>query len=183
MNTLLSRNQLNRFHLVFALADVCILLLMRDAAADPRAPLPPTPELPALWHESFDEDYFLGATNAQLVISGFGLLDQSWSGYALERIGSTVVPFTIPALDSTGQTNVSSDTGGTLRFWFEPAWASQSQAGTGPETNAVLIEFDAASGGETAFAWSLEVSSNGNTLELLAQTGSGIEPLIQSQIG
>ena len=98
-------------------------------------------------------------------------------------MGSTVVPFTIPALDSTGQTNVSSDIGGTLRFWFEPAWSSQSQAGTGPETNAVLVEFDAASGGETAFAWSLEVSADGNTLALLAQTGSGIESLIQTQIG
>jgi len=181
MSSLLS-NQRNFCHLTLTLAAACILFNTQNADADPRGPLPPPPERPAIWQESFDEDYFSGETNVELIVPGFGFLDQSWSGYALVRTGGAVVPFTIPALDSTGHTNVSSDTAGALRFWVEPAWASQSANGTGPETNAVLIEFDASSAGETAFAWALEVSADGNTLALVAPTASEIETLLQSQI-
>jgi hypothetical protein len=159
------------------------LFLTQHLHALPRSPLPPVPEERPIYHESFDDAYFLGETNSDLLIPGFGILDESWSGYALARPGETVVPFIIPALDSAGHTNIASDTGGTLRFWIMPYWASQSQPnGTGPGTNATLLELDAAGGGQMAFAWSLQTSADGNTLNLIAQTVNGIEAAIQSQI-
>ena len=160
-----------------------ILFCAQTIHAAPRAPLPPIPEPAPLFHESFDEDFVFGQTNSALAIPGFGMLDESWSGYALARPGDSVVPFVIPALDSTGYTNVSSDVGGALRLWVRPYWSSQSLAnGAGPGTNAVLLELDAASGGETAFVWSLQASADGNALELITQAGSGIQTAIQSQI-
>jgi hypothetical protein len=154
------------------------LLWTHGVCAMPRGPLPPFPESPPLCHESFDEDYFAGETNGELVISGLGFLDESWSGYALQRTGATVTPFVIPALNSNGTTNVSSDTDGALRFWVRPYWTS----GAGTNAPATLVELDAASGGETAYAWSLQVSPDGNTLELLTQTGAGVQEVLQTSI-
>ena len=67
----------------------------------------------------------------------------SWSGYALQRTGATVVPFVVPALDSDGHTNITSDTGGALRWWVRPYWSS----GSGTGQPATLLEMDAVSGG------------------------------------
>jgi hypothetical protein len=144
----------------------------------PRPPLPPVPEQAPLYHESFDEDYFAGQTNAELVISGLGTLEESWSGYALQRAGESVAPFIVPALDSNGQTNISSDTGGALRWWVKPYWTS----GTGTGAAATLLELDAVSGGQAACAWSLQVSADGTTLELFTQTGAGAQEVLQAPI-
>jgi len=150
----------------------------------PRAPLPPMPERPLpIWQERFDEYYFAGETNAQLTISGFGVLDESWSGYALNRTGESVIPFTIPAVDSSGYTNVTSDTGGAVRFWVKPHWSSQSfSGGTGPGNSALLLELDVTSGGATAYAWSLQITPDGNTMEVLAQTGGSVGTALATSI-
>jgi alpha-tubulin suppressor-like RCC1 family protein len=159
------------------------LISAQTLCAAPRSPLPPVPEHQPIFHESFDEDFFEGQTNAQLAVPGFGFLDESWSGYALDRTGETVVPFIVPALDSTDHKNLASDTGGALRCWINPSWSSQSLAnGTGPGTNAVILELDAVSGGESAVAWSLQASADGNTLNLIAQTTAGIQTVLQSPI-
>ena len=177
----LSRRQ-RHFVLSFILLTAGLALSTRQASADPRGPLPPMPENSAIWQESFDEYYFSGQTNFDIIIDGFGLLDQSWSGYQLNRIGTTVVPFTIPGLDSSGRTNIASDTVGALRFWVQPAWSAQSAGGTGPETNAVLAELDASSGGEVALAWDLEISPDGGTLALVTPSGPGLAVVLESAI-
>jgi hypothetical protein len=185
MKTKLSSNQRHGLLTDFALAIMlaAIFFHTQNVCAGPRGPLPPIPERAALFHESFDEYFFWGETNSVLSLPGFGLLDESWSGYALSRPGESVVPFIIPSLDSTGHTNISSDTGGSLRFWIRPYWSSQSQTnGTGPGTNAVLLEFEAVGNGETAFVWSLQASPDGNTLNLVTETSGGIQTAIQSQI-
>ena len=144
----------------------------------PQSPFPPFPESPPLCHESFDEEYFQGQTNSEIMISGLGFLDESWSGYALQRAGEAVTPFVVPALDAYGRTNVSSDTGGSLRFWVLPTWSS----GAGTGAAAVLLEMDAASGGGTACAWSLQVSADGGTVELFTQSGAGLQEVLQAPI-
>jgi len=63
----------------------------RDFAL-PRSPIPPVPEEAPIYHESFDADYFADDSSTDIAIPGFGLLDQSWSGYALSRAGETVIP-------------------------------------------------------------------------------------------
>jgi hypothetical protein len=93
-----------------------VLLWAGNLLALPRSPFPPYPESAALYHESFDEDYSWSQTNAELTVFGLGLLDESWSGYALQRTGEAVTPFVILALNSDGSTNITSDTGGALRF-------------------------------------------------------------------
>jgi hypothetical protein len=141
----------------------------------PRNPFPPYPELAPLYHQSFDEDYFWGETNSQLSVFGLGFLDESWSGYALQRSGESVVPLLIPALNENGQTNISSDAGGALRWWVNLSGASNG-------TPATLLEMDAVSGIGSAYAWSLQVSSDGNALQLLTQTDSGAQEVLQAAI-
>jgi alpha-tubulin suppressor-like RCC1 family protein len=146
--------------------------------ASPRDPLPPYPEAQPLYHESFDEYYFTGETNNQLLINGFGFLDQSWSGYALECNSGSVVPFIIPALNADGQTNIASDLGGSMRWWVTPYWSS----GSGPGASATLLELDAVNGVEAACAWTLQVSANGDTVALFTQTANGMQEVLQAPI-
>jgi alpha-tubulin suppressor-like RCC1 family protein len=155
-----------------------VLFFTQGLCALPRAPLPPYPESRPLCHESFDQDYFRGETNAEVIIPGLGFLDESWSGYALQRPGETVTPFIVPALNANGQTNVSSDTGGALRWWVRPYWTSGATNGT----PATLLEMDAVSGVESAYAWSLQISADGNTMSLFTQTGAGVQEVLQTSI-
>jgi hypothetical protein len=179
MKAILSLNQRNYISkLAFTTTLVGLLYCQQNVWAMPRSPLPPIPEQTPLYHETFDGDYFLGDTNCQLVISGLGVLDESWSGYALERTGSPVEPFIISALNGDGSINITSDTGGALRFWIKPHWTS----GGGPASPATLLELDAVNGTETAYAWSLQISPDGNTLELLNQTDAGAQEVLQASI-
>jgi hypothetical protein len=155
-----------------------ILLGAANLPAMPRGPLPPYPESPPLYHESFDEEYSPGQTKSELTVLGLGVLDESWSGYALQRTGEAVTPFLIPSLNDNGQTNISSDTGGALRFWVKPSWSSG--ASNGPP--ATLVEMDAVSGIGLACAWSLQVSADGNTVQLLTQTDAGLQQVLQASI-
>jgi hypothetical protein len=155
-----------------------ILLGAANLPAMPRGPLPPYPESPPLYHESFDEEYSPGQTKSELTVLGLGVLDESWSGYALQRTGEAVTPFLIPSLNDNGQTNISSDTGGALRFWVKPSWSSGETNGS-PFT---LLELDAVSGGESAYAWSLQVSPDGNTVELFTQAGAGVQEVLAASI-
>jgi alpha-tubulin suppressor-like RCC1 family protein len=141
--------------------------------------LPPIPEQAPIYHESFDEDFFLGETSSVLSVSGLGMFDESWSGYALQRTGASVTPFIVPALNSSGHTNISSDAGGALRFWMRPYWTSGT---AGPGVPATLLEFDAVSGVETAYAWSLQVSADGSTMSLYTQTDAGVQEVLQASI-
>jgi alpha-tubulin suppressor-like RCC1 family protein len=157
---------------------VACLIWAQGVGAMPRGPFPPFPESPPLCHESFDEDYFLGQTNSELTISGLGFLDESWSGYALQRTGESVAPFIVPALNSYGHTNIASDTGGALRWWVRPYWTS----GASNSAAATLVEMDAVSGAESASAWSLQVSADGNSVALFTQTGGSAQKVLQAPI-
>jgi alpha-tubulin suppressor-like RCC1 family protein len=167
----------------------CVLILAgglfyaENLCAMPRSPWPPYPEKAPLYQETFDENYFAGERNSELLIAGIGTLEESWSGYALQRTGD-VIPFVVPAVYPTGQTNVSCDTGGdSFRFWIRPYWSSESVTnGSGPGATATVLELDAVSGGESALAWSLQISADGNTLGLFAETGSGLQEVLQAPI-
>ena len=157
---------------------VAAIFLAQALCASPRGPLPPYPEAQPLYHETFDEYYFAGETNSQLLINGFGFLDQSWSGYALECNGASVVPFSVPALNADGQTNIATDESGALRWWVTPYWSS----GAGPGASATLLELDAVNGVESACAWTLQVSGDGNTVALFTQTANGMQTVLQAPI-
>jgi hypothetical protein len=45
-----------------------------------------------------------------------------------------------------------------------------------------VLELDAVSGGQSALAWSLQISADGNTLGLFAETGSGLQEVLQAPI-
>jgi hypothetical protein len=119
---------------------LAVVLLAVSAAATPREPGPPFPEFsPVLLHESFDALYSRGVTNAQWVIPGYGTLVESWSGYALERVG-LVTPCVVPGLDSSGRLNLAPE--GALRLWVRPYWSS-SPGGSGPGAEACVVEMRA----------------------------------------
>jgi alpha-tubulin suppressor-like RCC1 family protein len=175
-----SRGQRLRPKLFLKLAPIFLgasfLFHLHTAQAKPRDPLPPFPEFaPVLYHETFDEGYCYGMTNAQIMLNGY-TFDESWSGYALRRAGA-VVPFVVPAVDSTGRTNMASASG-TIRFWFKPEWTT----GTGPGAIAMLAEIGVASGRQSVGVWSLQVSADGSALSLVAQSDSGPVQLLSTQI-
>jgi len=122
-------------------------------------------------------------TNAQVTVGKF-VFDESWSGYALQRSGAAVTPFLVPAVDSTGHTNIScNNSAGTIRFWFEPTiWSSATQTGTGPGSVATLLELDAIGKGESANVWSLQISADGTLLSLVAQSDNQPTLLLQTEI-
>ena len=155
-----------------------------DLSARPRPPLPPLPELaPALWRASFDEAYSYRMTNAQLSVAGYGELIESWSGYALQRSGRSVVPFIVPALDSKGRTNIACDAG-AIRFWFKSYWSSASlPGGKSPGTEARLLEFAVVGDKQTAVVWSLQVSADGSALQVVGASDTEPSVLLQAEIG
>jgi hypothetical protein len=170
----------------FALVVLAIHLLAPcKAQANPRSPLPQMPEISwPLFHETFDEVYEMYpyiATNAQVTVGNFTLVE-SWSGYALQRSGDSVTPFYVPAAD-LGHTNVNCSQG-TIRFWFEPTtWSSMTQTnGAGLGAVATLLELDAIGKNESANLWTLAVSSDGNTLSLVAQSDDIPALLLQTEI-
>ena len=145
--------------------------------------MPPYPDQSVvLYSTTFDDAYYAGQTNSTILIPGIGTLDQSWSGYALQRMGD-VIPFIVPAVDSTGNTNVSCDTCGAFRFWLNPYWTSASVTnGNTPGTTVTVLELDAVNGTQSAVAWSLQISVDGNTMSLFAQTGAGLQEVLQAPI-
>jgi hypothetical protein len=119
-------------------------------------------------------------TNAQVTVGNYTLVE-SWSGYALQRSGDSVTPFYVPAVDSV-QTNINCSQG-TFRFWFKPYWSSVTQTnGAGPGDVATLLELDAIGKGESANLWTLAISSDGNTLSLIAQSDDKPALLLQTEI-
>ena len=159
-----------------------LLTFTLTGLASPRPPLPPIPEFASLlYHESFDALFSSGITNAQVTTDKF-IYAESWSGYALQRVGDVVAPFVVPALDFKSHTNVSCNQG-TIRVWFKPAWSSAATGqGAGPGTLATLLELDAVGKGESANVWSLQVSPDGNTLSLISQSDGTPTVLFETQI-
>ncbi len=115
------------------------------------------------------------STNAEIVIGNY-TFEESWSGYALQRAGTSVTPFVVPALDS-GHTNITCNTG-TIRFWFKPYWSS----GNGPGTAARLVELVAVGSGQSAVIWSLQTSADGTGLHLLGSSDNGPVELLNTGI-
>ena len=136
--------------------------------------------IPPLFHETFDEVYSRGMTNAQ-VTAGNYTYAESWSGYALQRVDTAVTPFVVPAVDS-GCTNFAGDAG-TFRFWFKPDWSSVTPAGgAGPGVVATLLELDAIGKNDSANAWSILINPEGTLLSLVAQSDSHPTLLLQTEI-
>ena len=136
---------------------------------------------PPLFHETFDEVYSRGMTNAQVTLGNYTYVE-SWSGYALQRVGTTVMPFVVSALDS-GCTNFAG-AAGTLRCWFKPTtWSSVTSAdGTGPGATATLLEVDAIGKNDSANAWAILINPEGTLLSLVAQSDSHPTLLLQTEI-
>ena len=150
-----------------------------NALASPREPLPPLPEFaPVLFHESFDQRYACGVTNAGWVLPDYGTLVESWSGYALQR-ASLVTPFVVTGLDAAGRTNVATE--GALRFWVKPYWTSAPD-GKGAGTEARLVELAVAGGRQAVAVWWLQVNSTGTVVSLMEQSDSGPVTLLKAEI-
>ncbi len=109
----------------FTLACFLAWLLLGPAAAlaKPRPPLPPLPESGVIYYQSFDGFHPLASGDAWAVVPGLGNLVESWSGYALVRSGTSVVPWMVPAVDAaSGRTNLSCDGAGGDPVLFRAAF-------------------------------------------------------------
>jgi hypothetical protein len=167
-------------------ATVCLaaglLLCPKSAQARPRGPFPPIPESGVIFHENFDWLPY-SSTNAFVPVSGVGFLVESWAGYALERAGATVQPWTLPALDATGHTNLTCGGAGAVRFFFSPHFSSASvQGGTGTGASVHLADLDASSASGSILDWSLQVSADGASLQLLDYSGSSPVQILSAPI-
>ena len=167
----------------FSVLTVFVFITSWNVAAAPREPwwARLIPEIiPPLCHETFDEVYSHGMTNAEVTLGSY-TYSESWSGYALKRVGTTAMPFVVPALDA-GCTNFAGDAG-TFRFWFKPDWSSVSpDGGTGPGAVATLLELDAVGKSDSANAWALLINPEGTLLSLVAQNDSQPTLLLQTEI-
>lgn len=159
-----------------------VLFGVVSTPARPRPPMPPVPEAsPALFRANFDEFYWHPPDKAEALPPGFGDLMESWSGYALRRSGEKVQPFIIPALDSSGRTNLACDTG-AIRFWLKPYWSSRTAGGDGPGASATLLEFVVAGNKQSVVTWTLRASADGSSLHLIGQGDAGPVELLKTGI-
>ena len=166
---------------VISLLGSLLFIAPWTVVAAPRSPLPLPEFVFPLYHETFDDAYYGGATDAELTVGSY-TLEESWSGYALQRAGTSVTPFVVPGMDSTGHTNLKSNAG-AVRFWFKPYWSSVSiNSGTGPGTNVTLLELNAVANNQSALVWLLQASTDGTTLSLIAQTDTGVVELLHAAI-
>jgi hypothetical protein len=182
MMTSFNRRTARRLLLTLSIALAAIVDAGSNCSASPRMPWVPVPEIvPITYYEQFDGLYSWGMTNATVVSGGLTFV-QSWSGLALDRSGSSVVPFVVDGSDASGHTNITSH--GALRFWVAPRWNSSSSlsGGTGPGAYARLADLNAVSGGGVLVAWSLQVSADGSTLSLIGQSDTGPALLLQTSI-
>jgi hypothetical protein len=139
------------------------------------------PEGGALYHESFDE-YYAPQCCAPITVAGAGTLVASWSGYALDRSGPWVPPWVVPALDASGSTNVTCNSG-AVRFWFEPYSSSATvPGGTGPGAAAHLVDLVATGDAGTVLCWSLQMSADGSALQLVGEADSGPVELLAAPL-
>jgi hypothetical protein len=169
-------------HFVRALCAAGLLFFAVAAEADPRPPFPPAPENGVMLHLTFDFPMAWGVTNAQVAVPGVGFLVESFSGYALDRSGASVLPFIAPGV-SGGHTNFTGNTAGAIRFWYLPYFTSASvTGGAGPGTTAHLADWVASSRTGTAVVWSLQISADGSTLLLLGYSDSGPVQLLSTAI-
>ena len=122
--------------------------------------------------------YALDQVDSEVIVPGIGNYEESWSGYALQRNGTGVIPFVITAMSAQGATNISSDTAGALRFWVRPYWST----GDGPGIFAPLLTFYAMADGQSLLCWWLEVSPDGSAVTLVNQTETGPQTLLSSAI-
>ena len=170
--------------LIRAIFAAGLLILPGVAWGSPRGPFPPVPDIGVIYHESFDEFHSIASGDPRVAIPGVGTFVESWSGYALERSGTNVLPWIVPALDAnTGHTNLTCDMAGAIRFYYSPHFSSVSvPGGKGPGSPARLAHLVASSGAGTAVVWSLQISPDGNTLQLLGYTDSGPVQLLSTPI-
>jgi hypothetical protein len=156
-----------------------LVISVADVKASPRPPFPGLPDfISRLYHEEFDEGYTPGITNQQITISNYTYVE-SWSGYALDRSGSSVYPFMVEGVDGGGHTNLAST--GSLRMWVMPWWTSLSMTNE-PGATARLADFLAIGGGDFVLCWSLRVSANGSSISLLGAGDSGLSELLGTNI-
>lgn len=170
---------LNRVIAVFALSLAMLAGSSTDVFGRPREPWPPLPEFArVLFHESFDALYSYRMTNAQWTIPDYGVLIESWSGYALQRSGK-VPPFSVPAVDRSGRTNLALS--GALRFWVKPYWTSAPD-GPGPGNDVCLAELLLRGESDALPLWWIEASRDGSVVSLIQQTDRGPVPVLKAAI-
>jgi hypothetical protein len=165
---------LQRLALLAGLALAAVpLLCPPPAQAVPRQPAPPWPEF-HLQHWSFDEALRQYPFNAAPSAIPEASLVESWSGYALRRVGERVTPFVLPEFAATNQVNFTTGTG-AIRFWFKPDWGSPDTGDRGPGGYARLLEIVNLGTGHTAptVQWSLYVTSDGSALFCSGQDQRG----------
>jgi hypothetical protein len=142
--------------------------------------LPPWPESP-LRQYAFDEP--LSPTNTPQRLSQTALdfdravWAESWTGYALNRVGTSLAAVRVPVLTGESQFNLGPGEG-TVRFWFCPTWRS----GRGQGHPAKLLELSTGEAQTGAVWWSLGVDSQGTALVLEGETPDGWATLLRAPI-
>jgi hypothetical protein len=114
-------------------------------------------------YQSFNQPY---ATPKDQAIDST-VWTESWSGWALNRQGTTVTPWVVPMVVSNSF-RVDPERG-AIRFWYRPDFTS----GTGPGQVATLATLVTSQGAASEVWWSLFVSADGRSVNLLCETEAG----------
>jgi hypothetical protein len=159
------KSYIQRAGVVFrvVLQTTLFLAPVADAPAAPRSPQPPWPSLGVVHYQSFNQPY--AAPKDQAIDST--VWTESWSGWALNRQGTTVTPWVVPMVVSNSF-RVDPERG-AIRFWYRPDFSS----GAGPGQLATLATLVSGEGKSAEGWWSLVIDAEGRGVHLLCETGSG----------
>lgn len=158
--------------LILTLAALCCLLTAAIAEAKPRPLSPPWPSFGLLTYEGFNQPY--GFATNQTIASG--VWQESWSGYSLNRQGTTVTPWAVPMVISNSF-RVEPERG-AIRLWYRPDQSS----GIGSGDTATLLELVTANGAAREVWWSLVITPDGSEVHLVCQTETGPQSCLQTEV-
>ena len=165
---------------VYLLSTALVLATVQLAAAKPRPAGPPYPEKHfSSWR--FDNTNLLTGAGMAFSAQQNARLAESWSGYALNMNGKGAELFFAPMVGTNGKPNLVAQCG-SIRMWFRPDWTSGTLGGKGPGCAGRLFEAGAWSDKLAVGWWSLEFNSVGNTLSLVAQSGSDQLEVLRTSI-
>lgn len=95
--------------------------------------------------------------------------EAGWNFNAIHVGGMATSKISYRDVEPNGWANINCKNG-TIRFWFRPDWSSTTMGGTGPGTDARLLELGQETNGVPAGWWALVLNPSGTHVRFITQT-------------
>jgi hypothetical protein len=166
----------SEFSSIAFVVSVLVFLVVNVSHSAPRAPMPPIPSLGIIHYDGFDSAY---ASRLTVPVDS-SVWAESWSGYALDRSAAVVAPFVVPMAVSN-HLRLDPERG-SVRVWYRPDFSSGNGTVGGLGRPATLMSLVTTDGNVAAAWWSLVVSSDRKTIQLVCEQAEGAAGCLSADV-